>query len=267
MPNSKYFCRRILPSQQTQATPRTFCYVRSAVKNCEDKSRKQNGNALWLILIVVALFGALTATLSRNTGTVNQAGDVEQSRIRATNLLRYSTAIETTIQNMIMGGISENDLDFSSISDDYENENCSDNSCNIFKAQGGGIPYRSLSDVLGKSISQDWIVSAQNTVYLAGCDDLDNTCTDLLLIAPSIPKDVCLQINDIQGIANTDGNPPQMDNIMMSEVYNGSFTSDINGSAIGGENASTEAPEVQGHNAACVETNETYAFYQVLLAR
>ncbi len=227
----------------------------------------QSGNALWFILIVVALFGALTATLSRNTGTVNQAGDVEQARVRASSILRYSIAIETAIQRMMMQGMSENDLDFSSLGADYENANCTDDSCRVFKTHGGGIPYRDLSSVISKTIPQDWVVSAQNFVYLAGCDDADNTCTDLLLVGPNIPRAVCLQINDMQGIINTNGAPPQMGSFLIAEEFNGAFTSTISNDAIGGTNPSTDAPEVQSRNAACVEVSGTYFFYQLLLAR
>lgn len=228
-------------------------------------SNSQNGNALWFILLVVALFGALTATLSRNVGTVNQAGDIEQARIRASSILRYTTSIENAIQTMVMQGMSESDLDFSQIGTDYENTNCTDDNCKIFK--GGGIPYRSLSSVMSGSTSQDWVVSAQNFVYLAGCDDANNTCTDLLLVAPEVPKSVCLQINSMQGITNTNGNPPQMGSFLIDEKFNGAFTNIISNHAIGGINPTTEAPEVQGRSAACVEVSGTYYFYQLLLAR
>jgi len=227
----------------------------------------QAGNALWFILIVVALFGALTATLSRNTGTVNQAGDVEQARVKASSILRYTTAIETAIQRMMLEGMSGSDLDFRALDADYENAACTDESCKVFGAQGGGIPYRDLSSVMGDSTYQDWVVSAQNFVYLAGCDDENNSCTDLLLIAPDIPRDTCLQINAMQSIANTDGAPPQMGSFLTDEKFDGTFTSTVSNHALGGTNATSEATQVQGRNAACVESSDTYYFYQLLLAR
>jgi hypothetical protein len=229
--------------------------------------KRQNGNALWFILIVVALFGALAATLSRNSGTVNQAGDVEQARVKASSILRYTTSIQTAIQRMVLEGMSENDLDFSDLGTDYENPNCTDDRCKIFKTDGGGIPYLNLSSVVSSTSPQDWVVSAQNFIYLAGCDSADNTCTDLILVAPNIPKAVCLQVNSMQGITNTNDAPPQMGSFLIDEKFNGTFTSTISNHAIGGTNASTEATEVQGRNAACVEVSGTYYFYQLLLAR
>ena len=98
------FCRRILFSQQARATKRTNCYVRSEATNCEGKIQRQKGNALWFILIIVVLFGALSAALSRNTGKVNQAGDIEQARVRATAILRYTTSVETSVQKMMIEG-------------------------------------------------------------------------------------------------------------------------------------------------------------------
>jgi|GEM_PF-555908 len=236
-------------------------------RTLQGTKKRQNGNALWFILIVVALFGALSATLIRNTGTVNQAGDVEQARVRASSILRYTTSIETSIQKMMIEGMSESDLDFSQLGTDYENANCTDDSCKIFKTGGGGLPYRNLSSVISSPTEQDWVVSAQNRIYLAGCDDADNTCTDLLLVAPNIPRMVCLQINEMQGIANIDGAPPQMGSFLIDEVFNGTYTGDISNDMIGGTNPASDAPQVQGANAACVEADNMYYFYQLLLAR
>ncbi len=227
----------------------------------------QEGNALWFILIVVALFGALTAALSRNTGTVNQAGNIEQSRVVASSILRYTTSIETAIQRMMMEGLSESDLDFSAIDSDYENANCTDDHCKVFKTRGGGIPYRSLPSVISENTEQDWVVSAQNRVYLAGCDDAHNGCTELLLIAPDVPQTLCLQINAMQGITNPNGAPPQMGSFLINEKYNGTYTSAINSYTLGGDNSSTKATEVQGRNAACIESSGKYYFYQLLLSR
>ena len=239
----------------------------SRLRQSPPHRNSQKGNALWFVLLAVMLFGALAAALSRNTGTVNQAGDIEQARIQAASLLRYSTSIETAIQRMLMEGLSENDLDFEAISSDYENTNCTNKRCEIFDAAGGGIPYHRLSAITNGDTSEDWIVSAQNRVYLAGCDNANSSCSDLLLIAPDISRMLCLQINAMQGITNTDGDPPEMGSFLIDEKFDGSFTNVINSNALGGTNASNEAIEVQGRSAACITSSDTYYFYQLLVTR
>lgn len=230
------------------------------------ENNSQKGNALWFILIVIALFGALTAALSRNTGTVNQSGNIEQSRVRATSILRYTTALQTAIQRMMLEGLSESELSFETADNDYKNTSCTHDKCKLFKTAGGGIPYRDLSSILGNDNTQDWIISAQNRLYLAGCNDEDNTCTDLLIIAPNIPKGVCMQINAIQGISNTNNTPPQMDKLLIDKTFDGSFPMEINNLSIGTNNAN-QASQTQGKTAACIESSGIYYFYQLLIAR
>ncbi|MCK5374477.1 MAG: hypothetical protein KAJ40_04270 [Alphaproteobacteria bacterium] len=227
----------------------------------------QKGNALWFVLLAVMLFGALAAALSRNTGIVNQTGNIEQFRVKAASLLRYSTSIETSVQRLLLEGLSENNLDFEAIGSDYENTNCADEKCEVFSTAGGGILYRNLSSVINEDTNENWIISAQNRIYLAGCDDASSSCSELLLIAPDISRTLCLQINAMQNITNTGGNPPEMGSFLIDEKFDGSFTDVINSDSLGGTNASNEATEVQGRSTACIMSSDIYYFYQLLVTR
>ncbi len=234
--------------------------------------QNQNGNALWFILLAVALLGFLVGIISRNRSSVNQSGSVEQARIKATSLLRYSKSIETAVQQMMLDGTSENDLDFVAISDAHDNVNCNDATCEVFNVKGGGIQYRSVADILSNSSYTDiWHVSTENRVYQFGCDASNNGCTELLLLAKNIPKSICLQINRIQGITNPSNDAPRQSEILEGLAFTGSYSSTINSVYIGGTNASNESPQVKEKSAGCVfefgSSQNTYHFYQVLIAR
>ena len=43
--------------------------------------KNESGNALWFILIAIALLAALTVVVTRSSDTVEQSGDVERQRI------------------------------------------------------------------------------------------------------------------------------------------------------------------------------------------
>lgn len=234
--------------------------------------RNQNGNALWFILLAVALLAFLTGIISRNSASVNQAGSVERARIKASSLLNYAKSVETTIQQMLLNGISENDLNFIEISAAHDNTNCTSTNCEVFHVSGGGIAYQTPTELLNDSTHTDiWHVSTENRVYQFGCDDANNRCTELLLIAKNIPQSICLQINKIQGITNTDGNAPQTQDILEGTAFTGTYSATINTVSIGGTNATNEAPEVQGKSAGCVyefgSGQDIYTFYQVLIPR
>ncbi len=234
--------------------------------------QNQNGNALWFILFAVALLGFLAGVISRNSSSVNQSGSVEQARIKATSLLRYGKAVETTVQQMMLNGISENDLDFVAINASHDNINCSDNACEVFNVEGGGLQYQSVANILSDSSHADsWHVSTENQVYQFGCDDANNSCTELLLLAKNIPKSVCLQINRVQGITNPSNDAPMQLEILEGSEYTGSYSATVNSSSIGGTNTVNESPQVKGKEAGCVfefgSGQDTYFFYQVLISR
>ncbi len=232
----------------------------------------ETGNALWFILLAVALLGFLTAFLSRGTSSTNQTGDIESARIKASALLQYTKSIETAVQNMLLSGISESDLDFSAINAAHNNPNCTEDRCEVFNTNGGGIPYRSAAKVIGNSnLIINWHISTANRNYLFGCDTGNNSCTELLLLLTNIPKSICLQVNRIQKITNPNNDAPQQTEMAEGSAYNGTFASSgLNTVYIGGTTAA-EAPEVRGKQAGCVYEfgggQNKYHFYHILIAR
>ncbi|MGH1404651.1 MAG: hypothetical protein ACRBDL_10455 [Alphaproteobacteria bacterium] len=236
------------------------------------KNNHENGNVLWIILLAVALLGLLTGIVSRNSSSVDQAGDVEKNRIKAAAMLRYAKSVEAAIQRMMLHGVSENDLDFLAFGPTYDNANCNKDDCDIFNMAGGGIEYKSPSDIVNISgYTSGWNVSTGNRVYQFGCDDADNSCTELLLLASNIPKSVCLQINRIQGITNPGDDAPQQTEIIEGTTYDGSYSTTVNSASIGGTNTTTESPQAAGKSAGCVfefgGSQDKYHFYHVLIAR
>lgn len=233
--------------------------------------KNQNGNVLWFILLAVALMGFLSAVLSRGSSSTNQTGDVERARIIASSLLQYSKSVENAVQNMLLQGISENDLDFVDIDATYDNPNCTERACEIFDAQGGGIPLRSTADVISDTnFTNDWIVSTGNRIGGMGCDDADHSCRDLLLMVSGVSDTLCKQINAINDIENPSNAPPQQQHVEEGDPFTGSFSSNTNNRILGGTNASNESPQVANKTVGCVTKfngTATNYFYQVLIAR
>ena len=234
--------------------------------------QNQHGNAIWFILLAVALLGFLTSVVSRSSSSVNQSGSVEQARIKASSILRFSKSIEKTVQQMILNGVSENDLDFLAISAAHDNTNCTTTECEVFNVEGGGIAYETPAGLLNDStFTNIWHVSTGNQVYQFGCDTVNNSCTELLLLVEDIPKDVCLEINKIQGIANPSGDAPQQRWLLTGAAFTGPYSTTINADQIGGTDAINEAPQLKGKAAGCFyefgSGSPKYNFYQILIAR
>lgn len=231
----------------------------------------QSGNVLWFILLAVALLGFLTIVISRIGSSVEQSGNIEQTRVRASALLRYGKSVETAVSQLLSQGISENNLDFSAIGASYNNPNCTETSCKIFQMEGGGINYRKPSEILGDAnFSENWVISSGNRIGGLGCDDPTDECRDLILLVKGLPDTLCKQINSIMNIQNPAGAPPQQQNIDDATPFTGSYSASGANYILGGTNATNESPQVASKSSGCVTkfsgTSSNY-FYDVLLAR
>ncbi len=160
-------------------------------------NKNERGNVIWFLLLAVALLGMLTLILTRSGSTVDQAGDVEQRRIKATELLRYGKSIQAAVEQMITRGVSENDLSFQNPTTafDYTNANCTTTDCKVFDAGGAGLTYKNFPD---SNDGSDWIFTGANNVGTAnkpvGTTE-DTTGNDLIMLLPNVKEALCEQIN------------------------------------------------------------------------
>ena len=107
------------------------------------KVNKQNGNALFLILIAVALFAALSYAVTqsgRSGGGINR----EQATIDAANMIQYAGQIQQAIYRLkLINGCTENTISVEGVPDKAGTSiNASapaDKSCHIFDPEGGGV--------------------------------------------------------------------------------------------------------------------------------
>ncbi len=233
----------------------------------------QSGNALWFILIAIALLGGLNVMLTRSSNTSNETGEYERFTIQANEVLNYAKSIETAVQNLRTRGCSESDLSFeNSIATGYINANSpTDKSCHIFDPAGAGLTYIAPN--------KDWLDSTQSTealygeVYFnsrtcvsevgggpVGCATGANSFADLILTVPYITRDFCQALN--KTIYGTTTIPVETANAWSNSnaKFTGSF---INGTVIS---------SAVGSHKGCFEgdaypASGSFHFYYVILAR
>ena len=124
--------------------------------------RKKNnkGNALFLILIAVALFAALSYAVTqsgRGSGNINR----EQLDMDVAQTMQDVALVQSTVNRMLLTGCTKSQISFEGAHvpggafDDYTNSNApGDNSCHIFDPAGGGLSYTTpLSSVLDSAHS------------------------------------------------------------------------------------------------------------------
>jgi len=118
--------------------------------NKGDDDRKERGNVFFYILLAVALFAALSYAVSRNnTGSTN-IFDEEQAKLAAQEIIEYGNTVANAVQKLRLRGCSDTEISFENdlSSIDYSNTGSpTDESCHIFKSNGGNIAYMSPPEI------------------------------------------------------------------------------------------------------------------------
>lgn len=236
------------------------------------------GNVLFIILLAVALFAALTYAVTR--GERGGVVDItpEKARTFAGQITQFATMAETTVTRLKLSNgcdlteisfnyDSDGDGDFTDADDLYNNANSpEDHSCHVFHPDGGGIAYQAPDTTWLDSTQSaelmygEWNFNLANTV-----EDVGLTANgDLVVLLYYLQREICVQINDKLGIADAPSDPPaEGTNVVM-----GRFAGAIPGSL--GALWDTHA---NGRHSACLTASDTtpasgtYFFYHVLEPR
>lgn len=186
----------------------------------ERQGSNESGNALWFLLLAVALLAALTITMTRSSDTSEQSGNVEMDRIAASEIMRQAKNAGDVVNAMMIKGLSVNDISFENpIVSGYANPNCTTDSCKVFSPSGGGLSYQapklawldraeSASPQYGR-----WFFTGTSCLQNVGsidparCVD-DPASSDLIMVLPWVTARLCKQIDDMVGITAASEQPP-----------------------------------------------------------
>jgi hypothetical protein len=241
---------------------------------------KQQGNVLFLILIAVALFAALSYAI---TGSSRSGGDQitdTKARIAAGQLIQYLGDIEKAVTRvMLINGCNDRMISFERApfdgSDpDFVNNNApSDFRCHIFHPQGGGVPFVEIeeewldSQFNSSSNYKEYGISGRFQLYNYGTDCEANECMDLVAFVPFIKKTICEKIQE-KFNSTTDIDPEGITNYSVNgqgDRFKGGYLF-IN---VGVIIANTPSAETYGKSVACFKSvyNDSYHLYYGLLPR
>lgn len=240
----------------------------------------ERGNVLFYILIAVALLGSLSYAVSQSSrGNVSEISE-EKTRLLATEIIEYGNILANGTGQLKLRGHRNTEISLENNGvNGYANANCIDDTCKVFHVSGAGIIYRSPET--------EWLDSSQSAqpqygnLYFASstciidvgtnsttlCNDSGDD-EELLMIMPWLKKEICVEINDLLGINNPGGDPPQDTGASWSGGFT-KFTGSYGGSEEIGEGGGSD---LAGKTAGCFEGGGTppagsYHFYRVLIAR
>lgn len=177
-------------------------------------NRNQQGNVLFLILIAVALFAALSyaVTSSNRSGKTNMTS--ESGEIVAGRILNFTTAVQGAVLRLsTVKGLPAQELKYNNdVSMLMDNTTYtmgamgtpSDPSIYVFHPQGGNIPAQKFEDAItacsGCSTANP--KSGHFAIYWTPAPGVGITGTsDVILMIQDLRDDACLAINKKVGIS------------------------------------------------------------------
>ena len=229
------------------------------------RPNKQSGNAMVYVLIVVALFAAITFVLSRQTdSTETDALSDERAEILASNIQQNAMSLKQSVEQMIWTGTSIDDLDFSTPDDGaaYDAGSLGDK---VFHPAGGNVILPRIPDAainqtdtnpparwyIGRFNNIDWTPTAANDVVLAAFQLNEAVCRRLNLRLVGDETIPALAGNANRLLITSSETAPDPGNINLTPV---------------------ECADCEGVPAMCVSSTDTngrtqYTFYSIVAAQ
>jgi len=232
------------------------------LRACKRSSEK--GNVLFLILIAVALFAALSYAVTQSSRSGGNDASDETNLISSAQITQYPASIRTAIIRMIISkSVAVTALEFNPPSD-YSNCTSSGANC-VFHPSGGGATYvEAPSDVVTGTSPQPWIINGNNEINFVGDsgtvnDTFTTAQADVIAFLPNVQTAICERINTELNINS--GSIQAETGIDVTTLMDDGVGINNSGGTIG----STGATSLDGHAFGCFSQGGANYYYHVLI--
>ena len=162
--------------------------------------KPQRGNILFLILLAVVLFAALSYAVTQGMrGGGNDASN-EKGQAQTAELLNYFAQMDAAVQRMMVtGDVKDYELNFyyqsnnNYVSGTYDNTNCTESRCRVFDPAGGGVSGRSAGPYSRPG-------NALAKIVLLSVPGVGTSAPDIVLGMHQANTALCLEINKRFGV-------------------------------------------------------------------
>ncbi len=185
----------------------------------EQKNNKERGSVIFIILIAVALFAALSFATTRGMRGGESGVEKEQAKLLATEIIQYTNSLQTAIQMMQIDGVNDEDISFHADfwgHTDYKHAVAQPEENRVFSPSGGGVNYTKPKDDMNGGA--DWVFTGDNRASLGS--EIGTTEADLIMVLPKVTDSVCAKIND--DLVGSETIPDEIDFFSLVK-FNGTF--------------------------------------------
>lgn len=184
--------------------------------NTKKWRQAEKGNVLFLILIAVALFAALSYAVTQSTRTGGGSGDNETALISSAQLTQYPASIRTAVVRMIIGGVDVADTEFNTPANFGTCTGASDTPATfdfcVFHPTGGGATHTNapadFMSASGGNTVGTWFFNMENEIFEVGTTGAtagtpEANTVEMIAFLPGITQTLCNRINGELGLPAT----------------------------------------------------------------
>lgn len=230
----------------------------------QNDRRSESGNVLFLILIAVALFAALSYAVTQSTRSGGGDASKETNLVNAAGITQYPASVKTAITRMVISSsIDPDDLLFDTPST-FGTLLTADQPNAVFYPAGGGATYvEAPASVMQTNAAGVWHFNGENQVENIGTYNatLDATNADLIAFLPNVKKAVCDSIHAKLGLSVV---PADITNSAALDIASDMDKADPNIDAGGG---TIDATALVGQPQGCFIQSGNYVYYHVVAER
>ncbi len=223
------------------------------------QNKTENGNVLFLILIAVALFAALSYAVTQSSRSSGDGVSKDTAKLYASQILQHAASVEQAITRMrVIDRVPEWGIDFSSSGTSATaNASCTGSHCRIFSDKGGSVaPF---------VVSGEYRDSGNPTTAMfriVPVDTVGSSLDDVMIVYSGVNLALCEAVNKLAKVTI------DLDTIETYggtiHDYSGTMTSlPSGGGLIGDQNAA-----LIGRNTGCFQHNSAgYQVFHVVMTR
>ena len=246
------------------------------VNEIQVKRSGERGNVLFLILIAVALFAALSYAVTQSSRSGGGDANSETNLINSATLTQYPAGVRTAIiRMMISNNVDVADLSFN-VPSDFGNLTPNE-AHGVFHPSGGGATYtQGPAEVMaGGTTPGTWHFNSENEINqvgtTAGGDAGTANTADVIAFLPDISLSVCNRVNGELGLPAT---PPIDTGIIFTTdmIAVGGVEAGVGAAGAGptlGEATTATSSGLDGRPFGCFQNGAggIYVYYHVLIER
>lgn len=226
----------------------------------------ERGNALFYILIAIALITALSFAIASSLRG-NAGISTERVSIIASDIVASGTRVAEAVARIRLREVPKANICFlNGTVDDYgppSNSDCTDTFGYVFGHDGGGLSWEPAPAGAGQN--QVWGYSGDVAILELGTAE-----AELIAFLPYLDVSVCRKINALIGLTEESDPPPVITALTGVDKYTGSFNAATTITAVqikGKKAGCVRAPSASGSaiNPDNIATTNQYFYFHVLM--